>query len=92
MHEEVPIFEADTEIEITMRRKIFEVESARLDYAQALGTCQNDPRVKTRSHTSVVDMACHFLHVGWPWAEVSSAVDYKAMSLIPYSYRDIRMK
>lgn len=66
MQQEGPNFEAETEVEVTMKRAMFEVESVPLHYMRTPATYQNDLRVKKLSYTSVVENACHFWRVGFP--------------------------
>lgn len=58
---EVPNFKADPEGETSIRKKVFEGESIPLHYTRAWGTYQNDPKVTKLSHTSVIEIAAHFL-------------------------------
>lgn len=86
MQEEVSSFQADSKVELTMRRAIFEVKSVPIYYKQASGNYQNDPQVKKLSLTSLVQVSCHFQSFGLQSSKMPSSIDYKATSLIPQSH------
>lgn len=66
-----------------MRSAIFELESILLHYTRAPGSYQNDQRGEKLTHTFVIEVACHFWCVCFPWGRMSSRVNYYATSLIP---------
>lgn len=85
MQEEGPNFEADSRVEVSIRRVIFEIEFILFHSRRTPGNDLIDLCIRKLTRTSVIEISWHFWRIYLQWTKMPFMVDYNAINLVASS-------